>query len=177
MPEMALRDMHEGENLAAQRPDLFGYGKAMLTVPDGKNWKLVYPDEIAREIESLNRSDARAMLLPYAGSKRWEVENGGITADGRRVRTDIDSQVKVANLKTAYDNGTITGTVNFKLADDSFIEADRATIDGIYAAILNHIENCFDAEQQARVGIEQMRLTTFAQVDQVFTHVTNNRKK
>ena len=172
MGEMPLSSMEEGENLSAQRPDLFRPGKATMQSDGTGGWKVVYPDDIAEEVEALDPGDNSIRLMPYAADKRWRIETGGIVVDGHPVKSDDPSQRKVANLKTSFDNGTQADPVQFKLADGTFFTAGAAEVDAIYSALMAHVQACYSAEENARAAISAGTATTYEAVDAFFAGLT-----
>lgn len=164
----------EAENLSAQRPDLFAPGQAFITQNDTGAWFILCPEEIKPDIEALDKSDARTRLSAYAGLKRWLTETAGINSTGspsKPIKTDADSQRKVATLNADFRNSYITGTVEFKLADGTFVVANAAMIDGFYRDIQNHIKACYDAEQAAFNAVQNGTATTNADVDAFFAGI------
>lgn len=108
-------------------------------------------------------------LIAYAAAKRWAKETGGITLPNEvEVATDTVAQTKIAAAKTAFDNGTITGSIEFK-AVNGWFTVDAATMTQVYAAVVAHVQGCYVQEKAAVDGINAGTITTTAQVDAEFT--------
>jgi hypothetical protein len=166
-----IASMSEAENLAAQRPDLFAIGKAVVSQDDTGQWQIAAPDDIAAELEALNAQDATVRLSDYSGRKRWSMEVGGITSGGYPIRTDADSQRKTATLNADFQNGVQTDPVQFKLADGSFVQADAVLVKTFSDGIQAHIQTCYDAEQSAYAGIIGGTVLTNDDVDAFYASI------
>lgn len=104
-------------------------------------------------------------LLAYAAAKRWAVETGGITLAGNvRVATDTVAQTKIAAAKTAFDNGTLTGTIQFK-AVSGWVSADAAVMSAVYAAVVAHLQAGYAAEKAVADAIIAGTITSMTEID------------
>ena len=107
-------------------------------------------------------------LRAYSGEVRWSKETGGITLQsGARISTDTAAQAKLAAAKVAFDNGTQVGTIAFKTRD-GFVDADAATVTAAYAAVVEHIQNCYTLERSVFDQIDAGTITTLEQIDEAF---------
>lgn len=118
-------------------------------------------------------SQSKADLIAAAADKRWRVEVGGIRSSnsGHPIKTDADSQRKVATLNSAYASGLFTGSVEFKLADGTFVAADAAIVGGFYIDIQTHIKVCYDAESACVASINAGTTTKFSEVAAFFDDI------
>jgi hypothetical protein len=107
------------------------------------------------------------LLKVYAADLKWRKATGGVTVAGHSVASDDNAQSKIANAKTAFDNGTLTGTIPFKTLG-GFIDADAATVTAIYAALVAHVQASYAAEQAAAAAIDAGTAATFDAVDALF---------
>lgn len=131
--------------------------------------KLYFPDTLQAKIDGLEATTDWSPLLGYAANIRWQHESHGITVNGHPIKSDADSQRKIAVLQGSLTRGDITEPIQFKLADGSFIAATAADIDAFNAGIVTHVQACFDAELAARNSILDGSTTTQAEVDAFFS--------
>ena len=118
--------------------------------------------------------DPKQELRWYAGDVRWHTEVAGInttTAPPRGIRTDADSQRKLATLAADYRSDLRTGTVQFKLADGSFVTADESMIAQFYTDMTEHINVCYNTEQTCVASIDAGTTTDHAGVDTFFEDI------
>ena len=90
--------------------------------------------------------EAREKQLKALADKRWSVENGGITVNNIPVRTDLDHQTKLTSVKQAADLDPNL-VINWKLGNGNWAQLDVATINALFVAVTNHIQNCFTNEK------------------------------
>lgn len=88
---------------------------------------------------------AETMLAALA-DRRWRAEVGGITVAGLAVPTDRTTQDRVDQIVKAYDDGDITGEVDFK-AGGVWVTLSEAELRAIKAAGAQHIQACFSHER------------------------------
>lgn len=111
----------------------------------------------------------KARLRAYAAQRRWEIETGGITLDGgARIATAGYSQRKIAEAKTAFDNGTLTGAIQFK-GENGWFAADSAIMTSVYEAVVAHVQAGYAVEKTICDGIEAGTITDEASVDAAFS--------
>jgi hypothetical protein len=111
-------------------------------------------------------------LKALAASCRWTFEQGGMTLPAvpfgaARIATDTAAQTKISSAKTAFDNGTLTGTVKFK-TEGGFVDADASLVTAVYGLIVSHVQDAYARESEACDEIEAGTITTQAQVEAVF---------
>lgn len=103
-------------------------------------------------------------LIAYAAAKRWRVETGGFTLAGMQIASDATAQTKITATKTAFDNGTLSGTISFKTRS-GWVAADAATVNAVYAALVAHVQACYATERSVSDAIAAGTITTIAQID------------
>jgi hypothetical protein len=172
--QIAISTLDQVKNLQAQRPDLFlqaTTGFAQLQTDQFGDMQLVCGDSVGADLSALDKDDAQPRLRAYAGLARWTTENKGIWVGTYPIKTDADSQRKTATLNADFNNAVITGTVQFKLADGTFVTADAALIASFYEGIQNHIKVCYDVEDTCVTDIAAGAITTNDQIDSRFDAV------
>lgn len=112
-------------------------------------------------------------LAKYAKRKRDETEAAGITLNGVALGSGPDDQTRVANAYAGMQTSG-TETIRFK-ATAGFIELTLAQVKAVGNALFAHTQACFDAEEQADVGLNANppTITTTAQIDQIFAAVSS----
>jgi hypothetical protein len=139
------------------------YDGEILTVPDGALTSAV---KAIMADTSWLAAAARARLKAHAGEKRFATETGGITANGISIPTDRMTQ---AQLTGAYNYLQVvpSATINWKLADGTFVNLNAAAITAIATAVAAHVQACFAAEASLAAGIDASppTITTTAQID------------
>jgi hypothetical protein len=169
--QISIANNDEAKNLQAQRPDLFLQatdGHALLETDDFGALFLTCGDSVGAELSALDKTDSRIRLQAYAGLVRWTTENKGVWVGIYPIKTDADSQRKTATVHSDFTNGVITGAIQFKLADGTFVSADAALIASFYEGIQNHIQACYDVEDNCSTDITARVITTNAQIDARF---------
>jgi hypothetical protein len=111
-----------------------------------------------------------AIPLPaYAATKRWERETGGIALpDGYHIATDPVAQSKIAAAKTAFDNGAISGPIDFKMKD-GWVSADADMVTAIYSAVVVHVQMCYAKEREVAEAIANGKILTKEEIDKAFS--------
>src|SRR5262249_50775032 len=146
--DIHVESLSEIENLGTLRPDLFGPGRAYAQQREEGGWKIVAPDAIAAELQSLDRTDGKKRLLAHAAARRWEGECAGVTLpNDLRVATDLVAQSKIAAAHQAFVNGTLTGAIQFKDRDGLWRTVDADAMAAIYDAVVRHVEACYATEK------------------------------
>jgi hypothetical protein len=112
-----------------------------------------------------------AGLTAYAASARYSKETGGITVAGIAMPTDRETQ---AHLSGAYSyvQATPSATIQWKLANGSFVSLTAAQITAIATAAAAHVQACFAAEATVVAGIQAGTITVKSQVDAAIAAVT-----
>ena len=103
-------------------------------------------------------------LFAYAASKRWDVENGGISVGGVPIATDDRSKTMImgARIKADADTGY---TVRWKTAA-GFVTLAASDIVNISDAVLNHIDASFNAEADVFGLIDAGEISTTQEIDE-----------
>ena len=133
--------------------DLIPKGIARLFFFDGE--KIIVTFEYRQPYQS--------ELLAYSASKRYEKEVGGITVDGYSIYTDRQSQSMLTGIVTLMQLKPNT-VISFKTAN-GFISANATIINDIAISIANHIESCFNLENDVASEIQANTIVTFTQID------------
>ena len=96
--------------------------------------------------------ERKATLLARLAERRWEVETGGFTFRGRRVKSDADSQAKI--------NGLMTGIAllgdSFHTAwkcSDGWLQLDAQGARELVTAGFAHVAVCFARESELSAAI------------------------
>ena len=110
-----------------------------------------------------------ASLLAYAAHKRWQVEVGGTTWNGRGVHTDRESQTKMLAAYVQLGGGLRADPSPWKL-QDGYVNATNAEMAEIITAALTHVQNAFAIEHDLEEGIkaDPPTITTKAEIDAAF---------
>jgi hypothetical protein len=147
-------------------------GVLVSELPDG-TFKVTVADQYVDQLTGVDPSTPGAPALrDYAGNKRWNTEIAGTIVNGHPIATDTDSQNKVATLQASFTNGDLTGTIDFKLGDGTFVTASQADVAAFNDGIITHVQACYTAESNAVAAIGAGTCTTFAQVDTFFASIT-----
>ena len=110
-------------------------------------------------------------LVAYAAAARWLEETGGLVLPGGiEIATDPVAQTKIAAAKTAFDNGTLTVSIDFK-AVSGWITADAATLGAVYAAVVSHVQACYAKEREIGDAIVAGEITFVAEIDAAFAAI------
>ena len=109
------------------------------------------------------RQPYQSELLAYSASKRYEKEVGGITVDGYSIYTDRQSQSMLTGIVTLMQLKPNT-VISFKTAN-GFISANTTIINDIAISVANHIESCFNLENDVASEIQANTIVTFTQID------------
>ena len=105
-----------------------------------------------------------ADLIAYAADKRWRVETGGVVVNGAQLWTDRTTQVMLSRTVQLLDKGMLTAPINVK-TPGGFLPLSQQDIEGIGAAVAQHVQAAFDAELLVLAGIETETITSFADID------------
>ena len=96
--------------------------------------------------------ESKADMLDRLATRRWEVETGGFTFRGRRVKSDADSQAKI--------NGLMTGIAllgdSFHTAwkcSDGWLQLDARGARELVTAGFAHVAVCFAREGELSAAI------------------------
>ena len=129
----------------------------------------IVPDtEQINEGEPLSQTPVILEALKHAtkvriAQSRWQAETGGCTLQGMVIHTDRESQAMLtgAALKSMHDPSY---TCAWK-TDDGFIELSAQEILGIADVVRQHVQNCFDREQELIVAVDAAQ--TFSEIQAI----------
>lgn len=109
------------------------------------------PEQVAARTPSIE--DTRTAKMADLAQKRWEVEAGGISVGGLPVPTDDKTQNRVDQIVKAYEDGDISGAIDFK-AGGMWVSLNETQMRAIKAAGAAHIQACFSNEKALAMQIE-----------------------
>lgn len=114
-------------------PTYFGIAEDTFTPAD---WmREVTEEEFYGQIKSEFRTRAR--------KARKAVEQGGFTLpDETRIRTDIESQNRIASLVTTINNTTVT-EVDFEASPGNWVTLTSPEVIAMGEAVAQHVQSCF----------------------------------
>lgn len=105
-------------------------------------------------------SDFQAELKERVYTKRKQIESSGITVDVPSgpvfVRTDSNSQNRVAALITSFNLDPTMTQVDFESTSDTWVVLQKDEVTTIGKAISQHIQSCFTWAKQMHEQINQM---------------------
>ena len=113
-------------------------------------------------------------LLIYANTRRWMAEISGITVGGVPLTTQDRDQSKIAQLKQAFDNGTLTNPVPFSDASGATQTVDAAAATALYTAVVRFVEATYTALATLKVGIANATITSRKQIDAAYAAIAPN---
>lgn len=94
--------------------------------------------------EETLESVRREKLLEIA-TWRYLEESKGVYINGNLISTTRDSQASLTATFTSMKEGFID-TVNWKMADGTFVTLSLSDITAIAQAVVSHVQSCFDRE-------------------------------
>ncbi|MGV1752789.1 DUF4376 domain-containing protein [Agrobacterium sp. CG674] len=106
----------------------------------------------------------KADLVTYAADARWRAETGGFELGGMSIASDDRSKTMILGARVKAE-GDAAFTTRWKGPDGVFATIDAATIKLISDAVLQHVADCFSAEDTVITGIYAGEVTTTQQVD------------
>jgi hypothetical protein len=107
-------------------------------------------------------------LYAYSANKRWIKETSGVTVDDYVIYTDRQSQSMITGVITLMASQPNI-TINFKTAS-GFIQANSDIIMKIATSIANHVQTCFSQEGAISANIEAQIITTYQQIDDIYSN-------
>lgn len=107
-------------------------------------------------------------LKAYIGTVRRVIEEQGVVLpSGVVVKSDVESQGKIAQTIQSIDLGLIEEPVNWKAAS-GFVALTRADLIAVGRVVAQHVQHSFNVEMVVLAQFEAGALTTKAQVDGAF---------
>lgn len=135
-----------------------GESVVALTCPDWrKKWRVAVVDGVYTLIEVvpvLTLADRRSALLKRLAERRWQVETGGFTFQGKTVKSDAESQSKINGLMTGLALLGDSFHTAWKCAGaDGWIQIDAQGARQLVTAGFAHVATCFAREDQLSKAI------------------------
>lgn len=103
-------------------------------------------------------------LIAYAADARWRAETGGFDLAGMHVASDDRSKTMIIGARVKADKDA-SFTTRWKGPDGAFSTIDAPTIILISDGMLQHVADCFAAEDEVVTEIVAGSVTTTEQVD------------
>jgi hypothetical protein len=142
-------------------------------------WLIAYqPSQIATMDDLYNLFSGQfppGSLPTYNADARYRKATGGVIVTSLSpvaFLTDPVSRNSLANANE-YIKSTPGSTVNWKMADGSFIILSGAQLTTAVTAIATFVENCFACESTNLDAINGGTITTLQQIDDAFAAIAN----
>lgn len=113
---------------------------------------------VSYSIVAGNFDRAMQAALSAVANRRWQAEVGGISLNGLQVPTDRETQAIVDRICKAFDDGDITGDVEFK-SPAGFVTVNEPIIKAIKRAGAQHVQACFSRESDITALLMTKRKT------------------
>jgi hypothetical protein len=111
---------------------------------------------------------SNAQLAAYLADYRWQRETGNIVYSGVPIATDDRSKMLLSSIqKEIADRNDPTHTRAVKTIV-GFINLTDAQLSALYAAVIAHVQKCFDSEEATLTLINNNTVTTYAGVEAAF---------
>jgi len=127
-----------------------------VTIPEELQGKrLAYVDGEFSELPPVQTpatKDDRDAKKAALAAKRYEIEIGGITVAGAKVKTDRESQASLTGAYTSLQAGLLTG-IDWK-TEDGWVTLNLATCEAIAQAVASHVQQSFSREKELSVIID-----------------------
>lgn len=111
-------------------------------------------------------------LEAYAAERRWVAETSGCRFNKWQVKTDAESQAKVAAERLAIEAGVREDADAWKFSDGQFRVLTNEEFCQLSVEIRNHVRNSFAREAAVQVAISDGTVTTKQQVNDAFIDVS-----
>lgn len=105
----------------------------------------IYADGLLAPPPPLSLESLITAKLAALAAKRWGVETGGIEVDGAVIRTDIDSQTKIAGALQMVQRNPET-IIDWKGAT-GWVQLDATAVAVIADLVAAHVQACFTRER------------------------------
>lgn len=96
---------------------------------------------------SATLDQAKVIMSSALAWKRQQVENAGVTVGGIAIGSDQTARTLLNDAITAFNNG-LTGSLDYKFANGTWIPVDLPTAQAMFTAIGQQVQAC-TANQQA----------------------------
>lgn len=99
---------------------------------------------------------ARAALVSELANIRWQAETGGVTLpNGTGIPTDQQTRVSFTGAVNSLASGMMTAPVAWKMPN-GWQDLSEAEINAAAAAVVAHVQLCFEAERAVQAQIEAL---------------------
>lgn len=105
----------------------------------------IYADGVLAPPPPPSLESLKTVKLALLAAKRWEEEASGIEVDGAVIRTDIDSQTKIAGALQMVQRNPQT-IIDWKGAT-GWVQLDAAAVAVIADLVAAHVQACFTHER------------------------------
>lgn len=111
----------------------------------------------------------------YAALARYNAASGGVVITSVSAAAFLTDPVSRNAINSADDylKANASETVDWKMADGSFVSIDAATMTSIANTVAGFVQLCFTCESQLVAGIDDGSVTTLAQIDDAFAAISN----
>lgn len=103
-------------------------------------------------------------LIATAAAKRWSIQSSGINVGGAAVDTSTESLALITGAIEGLERGWNTEPIRFK-AKTGWVDLTLLQLQGVGAAITQHVQACFVAESAVVAKINNDTYTTTAHVN------------
>lgn len=140
------------------KPDWFDDTIEVTKIPEDPSWVWDFVKKKWVTTKTIEQ------LLKYSGDKRWDKENGGFEIGGMHIATDDRSKTMITGARIASDANSEFSTP-WKTPDGSFTRITAPVIIMISNAMLDHVDACFNKEEEVAQLINTDVITTIEQID------------
>lgn len=113
----------------------------------------------------MSAENRQNVLMDYAALKRWEKQNNG-TSLGTPSDTYTQTVLSAAWASAKLDSEF---TINWKASKGVYITLDSVAIIAMAEDVRQHIQYCFDLNKQVDEKILANEITTFEEVDEIYS--------
>ena len=149
------------------RTNVLQYEEPFLTVPDA----------IAAQVQAITGAPnwrvlgAQTTLRKYASTARAAKETGGISVLGAAIPTDAQARLQLSEIHS-HSQANPADTVYLKKSDGAFVSLNHGQVHQVALAIARHTHACAAAEASAVAGVLSGTIDSAAQIDAIFTQVS-----
>ena len=126
---------------------LGGFSEGNPSIPAGAIEVPSPPDQADKTWDGSSFGVSKDVIKACLAKYRWEKEVGGINFGGVPIRTDERSRSLLSGIQRKIakeNNGSITRKVK---TEAGFIVIDNNTMEALYDFVCDHVQLCFDIEE------------------------------